>query len=510
VRLYLVVTSIALSVSTVLAADPPPLWMPDGTIVACDQPPTRSGQINCEKGHAVGWPPPSAYLDQLSEPSTFVNKGSDLEEEWVHVHYFYYSKDLSKQCAFLESSKMGVPGRSPGDDPNDLDGLTVPEALRARKNPQTILNQLSEFKFNDGSASDCIRTGTAWINKERLRPWVNPMPPKLSKPEKEGCVHEPQLKTLRQISKTILGQDADSVDKIASSLGDCVMTPTQWDHMVEAKEKQHLHPNDSGYDMFFSNYWAKKDVSPIKLPTGRVLSKDDLKTIDGIARTLMGEAQSCQFNLDKNEFNPGHFETLARVMVDRATKLAVREPQSIYDYDRLDQSQMPAMEKIISRPGQFDAWDVCKKAGGGKVGGQRVPLHCDGYNKSLKYVLCPQNKKNEEKIVGPKQQLGEYHNDLWKWAVEVATEAYLGGPPQNTYQETHPWSVAGRPEPSTTIEAYTHGVSMHETVRAKYTEMTNTKLSGYDLKFGNGRCPRLRLWGVTMKPSRASSKNRRK
>jgi hypothetical protein len=121
-----------------------------------------------------------------------------------------------------------------------------------------------------------------------------------------------------------------------------------------------------GYDELYRAEWdrvnSKKDVDYTYTgengqPKTVKLSKDQLREIDAIARTLWAEVSAC----DKPD--EGHFQMVARVIADRA-QACERDALVNRRHCRADPegNQLPELEQVVAAPAQFPSWEPGKYA----------------------------------------------------------------------------------------------------------------------------------------------------
>jgi hypothetical protein len=417
-----------------------PDWRPDGTVVVCSKIPFDPTRGACDKQQAIAWPHENALLIGAGpkEVPAFVH-------DWEEFHYYYFAPYLSLRCGALRSKELS-------------NGLTINEYLRAANDPHKLFAEL-------GVNKDCVQAGRGWIRTDRLRPWTPPQEIfkeeglRLSKLNNDhyDSPRNREVERLRKISLDILGEDALAPKLISKHIGDCIVEPARW-----RKTKPR---NVSGYDKFFLPYWRKKSEAQVTLPSGRKLYSDDLQAIDAVSRTIYGEVQSCQFNWKDDEYNPGHFEAVGRLIADRAEAIGTGTDNGSRDFGR--PSSVPLMEQVVSRNGQFNNWDLVIRGRPRKLNG------------ALLNSLCPKNEKNKNAFVGPKESLSEEHDEIWSWAVEVASQAYLN---RGAYQLHYPWKINGSLFPALKIMFYSHGRAKPSSRYAQFKRLAVDGVGPYKLE----------------------------
>ncbi|HEX4924808.1 MAG TPA: hypothetical protein VFV50_12010 [Bdellovibrionales bacterium] len=421
-----------------------PEWRPDGTVAAW----TRVG------GTISAWPNDSALLTRTPALKVFDRDG----REWMEFDYAYFAPTLSPRCEAWKARPLPS-------------GLSVDEHLRSAMS-------LAELEHAMNEDADCVRRGRAWIREDRLRPWA---PPKnigtLKKlPQAEELERGFDFLHLRHLTQQILGADAAATDLIAPHIGACIVTPKQWNKLKPR--------NGSGYDRHFAPHWERARQASIRLPSGRVLDNRDLRAIDAVARTLYGEVQGCQFDWKEDEYRPGHFEAVGRLIADRSEAVGSGTHGGTRDFGQ--PSELPIMEQVVSRSGQFNNWDLAIKNRRGR------PYKLNG---ALFNSLCPRNERNKNVFVGPAERLSEEHEEIWKWAVEIAAQMYLNRP---VYQALYPWKIAGRPKPDLRVLFFTHGDTKPSSRYSKFQPLAVEGVGPYRLEYPK-QCALLKTWKAVPK-----------
>jgi hypothetical protein len=144
------------------------------------------------------------------------------------------------------------------------------------------------------------------------------------------------------------------------------------------------------------------------------------------------------------------------------------------------------MEQVVGRPGQFNNWDLIIKGEHRKLNG------------ALFNTLCPHSEKNKSAFVGPGESFSEEHNELWSWAVEVATQMYLN---RTAYQTQYPWNVKGALDPTLKVMFFTHGHTKPSSRYASFRRLAVDGVGPYKLVF-SPRCEILKTWEALPKTSR--------
>lgn len=422
-----------------------PEWRPDGTVAAW----TRVG------GTIAAWPNESALL--LRTPAL---KISDRDgREWIEFSYTYFAPSLSPRC---EAWKVrALPS-----------GRSVDEHLRSALS-------VAELKSAMSGDADCLREGRAWIREDRLRPWSLPknIGQHSALPQAAELERGFDFLHLKHLTQQILGDDAIAPELIASQIGSCIVSPKQWSKLKPR--------NGSGYNKHFAPYWEGVSAKPVMLPSGRVLTSRDLRAIDAVARTLYGEVQGCQFDWKEDEYRPGHFEAVGRLIADRTEAVGSGTLGGTRDFGQ--PSELPIMEQVVSRSGQFNNWDLAIKNRRG---------HPYKLNGALFNSLCPRNERNKSVFVGPNERLSEEHDEIWKWAAEIATQMYLN---RASYQSRYPWKIAGRAKPDLRVLFFTHGDTKPTSRYSRFQPLPVEGVGPYRLEYPK-QCALLKTWKAVPKP----------
>ncbi|MEQ1877982.1 MAG: hypothetical protein ABL958_15170 [Bdellovibrionia bacterium] len=417
-----------------------PQWRPDGTAAARETP----------RGTVKAWPNETSILERT--PSLKVDDETGFA--WMEFDYKYFAPSLSPRCEGLKSRPL-------------KSGLSVEDHLRSALSVTELQKEL-------GRDADCIRSGRGWIREDRLRPWT---PPRLADP------HKPQNKFadlergmdflgLKNLTNEVLGSDSIAPDLINAEVGECIVTPSKW-----SKTRPR---NGSGYDKYFAPYWDEREHSSVKLPSGRVLAKHDLRAIDAITRTLYGEVHGCQFDWRQDEYRPGHFETVGRLIADRSEAVGTGTFFGSRDFGR--PSDIPVMEQVVSKAGQFNNWDLAMKNGRGRAYKR---------NGALLNTLCPRNERNKSVFVGPSESFSKEHDEIWRWALEIATQMYLN---RTSFQTRYPWNVAGSLKPDLRVMYFTHGKTKPSSRYARFRKLPVEGVGPYRLEFAPPVCQSLHAW----------------
>lgn len=209
-----------------------------------------------------------------------------------------------------------------------------------------------------------------------------------------------------------------------------------------------------GYDQLYRSEWNRVNTRKEVDYTYKVgdetktvkLSKDDLRAIDALARTMWAELSPCE----KTE---GHFQMLARLTADRAAACE-KDPLINRRHCRADPQgkKAPIYEQVISAPAQFTSWVpstygmiTVTNAAGKKIG--KAYKDDVGFkklvypNQSIRKILCP----------GMDETPGASSTDLRK-AYLVALEFYRD---PNKFKEHWAWPKSVR----NGIRYYSYGVN---------------------------------------------------
>jgi hypothetical protein len=112
-------------------------------------------------------------------------------------------------------------------------------------------------------------------------------------------------------------------------------------------------------------------------------------------------------------------------------------------------------------------------------------------NGALFNSLCPRNLKNKDAFVGPSENFSDEHDEIWKWAVEIATQMYLNRP---AYQDQYPWKVGGRMEQGLRVLYFTHGNTKPSSRYSRFHPVPVEGVGPYRLEFAPPRCSLLKTW----------------
>lgn len=224
--------------------------------------------------------------------------------------------------------------------------------------------------------------------------------------------------------------------------------------------------------------------------TYSVSSATQLATIDGLARTLWGEARGCEVA------DLPQFEAIGLVIVNRANLIEQGSPQGISDFGRPG-SLEPPVAQVISKPQQFSVWNgFSPEAKRLSAITPRVPAGIPDVNFSfmgplnandemaLNHILCPQ--------ISP-QIAGDVA--AWQRAVDLATVIVLD---PARYEELFSFT----PNPTDTILFYAHGddlrFALEQTEVSGVQELhTNGGTTVRELRgSGHGTCDELRLFSA--------------
>lgn len=461
----------ALFLLTLMSSLSPPLalaqnlpdYRPDGTISICGAEPTQPWFDGCANDSGVGWPAENGQLRRTPTPPKTVSNAKGLRQEWIEVTFDYFAPSYPG-CSGLSNFKIG--------------NQTIDEYLRSGSDPGVLRHRL-------GNNSSCIRNGRGWVAMDRIRPF-QPLrrreaarkPPAGSKDSRVCYEHLPELAELRRLTNEVLDRKMSAVDLILPHVGKCVMSPQAF------AKKDWGSRRYSVYDTVFTDFWNAQPTPDIVVD-GYKFTKSDLRAIDGIARTLMGEAEGCQYQSARQDFNPGHFETLGRIMIDRAAGVRENDPDNVRDYGHPGHRDWHELEQVISKNNQFNNWDSIKERWVGPPKQRRRIIEDNG---ALQNTLCPKNDLNSEAHRGKGGRLDPDNQELWKMAVEVAVQMYGSG--GRRYQEVYPWKIGGQSRPYDRIEYYTHGVDRS----CGFIRVMSSGVRDFQMDFPGGACPQLKLW----------------
>ncbi|MEQ1878217.1 MAG: hypothetical protein ABL958_16365, partial [Bdellovibrionia bacterium] len=227
----------------------------------------------------------------------------------------------------------------------------------------------------------------------------------------------------------------------------------------------------------------------------------ELRAIDAVARTLMGEGAGCQFNLKKDEYRPGHFEALGRSIADRGRCIEDGTLNCDQGFSRRNSmpsnaSEMSAMEQVVSRDNQYNCWDNISI--GRTKKGKRIVKH----NGPLITAMCPKNNKNERFHVTAPATLSPEDEELWRWAVEIASQMVIGQRSGlSEFQKAYPVMINGRPNYNQLMSFYTHGSSKQDFGDDKEpVEVPNiTGVGNRVLNYDSRQCRRMHIWNPVLR-----------
>ncbi|HEX4924347.1 MAG TPA: hypothetical protein VFV50_09680, partial [Bdellovibrionales bacterium] len=448
-----------------------PDYRPDGTISVCEEAPAAATFDGCGALKGVGWPDGDGQLRRVPDtPPRRIPLGRGRVQEWIKVRFDYFAPTYPG-CESAANLKIG--------------GASINEALSNGADPEALRREL-------GANGKCIRSGYGWVESDRIRPFVirakrpdGRKTPTAPKDDGKCYEHIPELNALRGLTNEILDSNMTAVDLILPHVGKCVMTPQQFASKDWGSERY------SVYDSVFTDFWNRQPKPKIVLPSGYEMTKEDLRAIDGLARTLMGEAEGCQYQTGRQDFDPGHFETIGRIMVDRGTGIREGDADSIRDFANPKHRDWHELEQVISRSNQFNNWDSIKErwvTQKDRATGKKRRVRIVEDNGALLNTLCPKNDLTAEAHRGKGGRLDPDNQELWKWAVEVATQMYASG--GRRYQEVYPWNTGGRARPYDRIGYYTHGVDRD----CSYIRIDTAGVRDFKMEFPGGACPQLKLW----------------
>jgi hypothetical protein len=268
-------------------------------------------------------------------------------------------------------------------------------------------------------------------------------------------------------------------------------------------------PAVSAMDQYLVPKYMEHSPAPfIVKGVDRPVTTQEALAIDALARTLMGEAISCDPKTDQ-------FTAITRIILNRKDKLlkAISEKKSpllVYGRDPAEKirltpngqnfmtvGELHPVAQIVSAPKQFDAWaervngvqtPISSLRGKGQINPKNIPLDTTvGFYKpfvgnsmsDLYYTLCP-----------PVQ--GSPNRPAWDHAVALATEAIVD--PQG-FEKTYRWNPNNN-----NILFYSHGPDVEgaiEVPKIQLLECTDNKAKSCKqlrLYQGDGTCSSVRFF----------------
>jgi hypothetical protein len=267
----------------------------------------------------------------------------------------------------------------------------------------------------------------------------------------------------------------------------------------------------------FDDHIALKTSGVIEISGNRKITANEFNAIDGVARTLWGEAASCQ-----NQGMP-QFEAIGRIITDRSLAVCralneqdeiVKKNEEVHeqnwttvlknwvgikrpapglknkatpklrgfgDFGRKEMSKIHCAAQVISKKNQFSVWNsynLIKYHTGKKH--KNIPdsvyeikgPQASNDDKALVRILCPEFLNNTQK-------------ELWNHALEISKQIVLE---PNKLGENIRWPVNGD------ILFYTHEAPLPF---AKEVQVHSILINGKSIplrKNGNGPCDNFRLF----------------
>ena len=249
----------------------------------------------------------------------------------------------------------------------------------------------------------------------------------------------------------------------------------------------------------------------------------ELAAIDGVARTLWGEASSCE------AYGLNQFEAIGRIIADRSVavcraieeqndlnkkQVEVREKnwttflsnwagikrpapgmqnkpyaklKGLSDFGRKEKMELPCAAQVVSKKNQFSVWNsyAVKKYHTGQFH-KNIPdaiyeiqgPQAENDDKALVRILCPMFQSTDQK-------------NIWNKAVEIATQ--IVKQPEKM-KESIKWSIEQQE-----ILFYTHDAKLPF---AKEIKKVNLEVNGKKVelkKKGSGACGKFRLFTPKVK-----------
>ena len=431
---------------------------------------------------------------------------------------------LVSDPAFLEKIRNGAAQEEIRE--SDLPFKDQPEFLALLREVEEILSRpevidaLDVFRKNDLGILDpayreSARKSLAFLsqkgaNPEMIRGWRERLPLMAEVPLPPSTLGAFALKYRSILSSGVeefIGSYRPSFDEARLVIKK--LKPEDWSRIEAAEPPTERNAFDQHV---LSRAWVHRDAHQ-----AFSLSTDEYGAIDGVARTLWGEASSCQ--------NSGYrqFEAISKIIADRALsierardesgriqaeKTEVREKnwvkflknwvgikraaggmqadpsqtlRGMADFGRKEKVNLDAAAQVISRKGQFSVWNsfTLKKF--------RVKSLHRNLPDATYSIQGPQSSQDDQaltRILCPEFQ-NEKQKELWSQAESLARDLVLN---RKRVSETYRWPTAD------TILFYTHEASLPF---AREVRVSSLVQEGKKLKIngrGGGPCSHFRLF----------------
>jgi hypothetical protein len=252
-----------------------------------------------------------------------------------------------------------------------------------------------------------IKQGEGWISSAfvsttPVRVPVPPPPPPAPAPANKNALCpstqkpgvQSSLVEIAILQRPINEHAIDAVAQaIAPHAGKCLLQPPNLTPDF---------PNSSSpFDEIMMPHYKALTVPNVSLPNGSRLSREQLMSIDALARTIYGEMASCWGR-------GAHYLTSVAAIVRNRTELVTNQHPRRELFVRRPSSEKPTMVQVISDPKQFSAWN---------------PRIGENPNHSLRHVMCPPANESQPHWTGHRP--GKMEQDIWKRSIRIATEAVI-------------------------------------------------------------------------------------
>ncbi len=333
-------------------------------------------------------------------------------------------------------------------------------------------------------ARPCYRFVTGWVPIQDWKPLSSSQLYLLRRLD-EWATPNSELSLLGQvaslpISKSTLDEISSKPShalrrEVASAMVGRCLVPPRLMREVKADRKK------NGYDSFFTPAWQSKDrfASPhtemdqlremgwndrARALSAAGLTDQQVRILQGLAATLVGEVEGCALDLENQKLVPGHLEMVGRVLLDRRNhrlrEIDRQQPSTRFGRMGSRSASLDPWEQVLSRNRHFSVWNN------------------DRENYGLWRALCPMTTANLKHWDRPSLlEMGypdqvhlaaEVYDRLWLKAVD--TSLYLLDEPEK-FRSENIWLAGSRdrrsgrisklfPHRHSSIYYYTHGVNI--------------------------------------------------
>ncbi|AHZ85272.1 hypothetical protein Bb109J_c2585 [Bdellovibrio bacteriovorus] len=201
----------------------------------------------------------------------------------------------------------------------------------------------------------------------------------------------------KEVQKSISGIQSAIANKgvketaaaLKGSVGACVINP---------KNPPAAYKGENPFDSYVLPHLKKQAVPKVAREDGKMMTQQDLITIDALSRTMYAEMARC--------YKHGlHYPmAVAKIAVNRANTES-RHKEFIKGSHNSGKSDLA---KVVTTPSQFNLW---------------MKTHNGKKNGPLAHALCPPADKNKLFWSGAKPSKEE--QDIWNNTLRIATEAVL-------------------------------------------------------------------------------------